>query len=244
MRRRHLSAPAFGIALLAVAAAASGQTQGSGDGSSQRPYSFGPDQTIVEIGKAAWEPLRLDGLPPGAEIAVLRGDLAKGGAEILLRFPSGYAVPIHSHTSDELYLWLAGAFTYVAAEAPSGNCAPRPTSACPAARRTVSGAGPSPACCSCATPGLSTCTCTTPRLQRRSAGEATRTKRSRTIDREAFEASLRADGDDEVLNREVGAGQAVPEHTHGFEVHILTQLGHRFLESCSGSAACRGAAGS
>jgi quercetin dioxygenase-like cupin family protein len=32
---------------------------------------------------------------------------------------------------------------------------------------------------------------------------------------------LRADGDDEVLNREVGAGQAVPEHTHGFEVHIL-----------------------
>jgi quercetin dioxygenase-like cupin family protein len=116
MRGRHLSGPAFGIAILAVAAAASGQTQGSGDGSSQRPYGFGPDQTIVDIGKAAWEPLRLDGLPPGAEIAVLRGDLAKGGAEILLRFPPGYAVPIHSHTSDELYLWLAGAFTYVAAD--------------------------------------------------------------------------------------------------------------------------------
>lgn len=116
MRSKHLSGLAFGISLLAGAAAAPGQTAGSGDGSNLRPYGFGPDQTIVDIGRAAWEPLRLDGLPPGAEIAVLRGDLAKGGAEILLRFPPGYMVPIHSHTSDELYLWLSGAFTYVAAD--------------------------------------------------------------------------------------------------------------------------------
>jgi len=79
-------------------------------------YSFGPDQTIVDIGMLAWAPLKLDGLPEGIEIATLRGDLAKGGGEILLRTPPGYVVPNHSHTSDELYVWLKGPFTYVAAD--------------------------------------------------------------------------------------------------------------------------------
>jgi quercetin dioxygenase-like cupin family protein len=79
-------------------------------------FSFGPDQTIADIGKVEWQPLKLDGLPPGIEIAVLRGDLAKGGAEILLRLPANYTVPNHSHTSDELYVWLKGAFTYVAGD--------------------------------------------------------------------------------------------------------------------------------
>ena len=116
MRSKHLFGLAFGISFLAGAAAAPGQTAGGSDGSNLRPYGFGPDQTIVDIGKVAWEPLRLDGLPPGVEIAVLRGDLAKGGAEILLRFPPAYAVPVHSHTSDELYLWLSGTFAYVAAD--------------------------------------------------------------------------------------------------------------------------------
>jgi quercetin dioxygenase-like cupin family protein len=79
-------------------------------------FSFGADQTIVDIGKLTWAPLKLDGLPPGIEIAVLRGDLAKGGGEILLRTPPKYVVPNHSHTSDEVYVWLKGAFTYVAAD--------------------------------------------------------------------------------------------------------------------------------
>jgi len=46
----------------------------------------------------------------------LRGDLGKGGAEILVRVPANYTVPNHSHTSDELYVWLKGAFTYIAAD--------------------------------------------------------------------------------------------------------------------------------
>src|SRR5436305_1654984 len=50
--------------------------------------SFGPDQTIADVGKVDWQPLKLEGLPPGIEIATLRGDLAKGGAEILLRLPA------------------------------------------------------------------------------------------------------------------------------------------------------------
>ena len=79
-------------------------------------YSFGTDQTIADIGKLEWAPLQLQGLPPGIEIATLRGDLAKGGGEILLRTPPKYIVPNHSHTSDEVYVWLKGAFTYVAAD--------------------------------------------------------------------------------------------------------------------------------
>jgi hypothetical protein len=79
-------------------------------------FSFGSDQTLADIGKLEWQPLQLEGLPPGAEVAVLRGDLAKGGAEILLRLPANYTVPNHSHTSDELYVWLKGAFTYIAAD--------------------------------------------------------------------------------------------------------------------------------
>ena len=71
-------------------------------------YSFGADQTIADISKMEWGPLKLDGLPPGIEIAVLRGDLAKGGGEILLRTPPKYVVPNHSHTSDEMYVWLKG----------------------------------------------------------------------------------------------------------------------------------------
>jgi len=78
--------------------------------------SFGPDQTITDIGKVEWQPLKLEGLPPGIEIATLRGDLGKGGGEILLRLPANYTVPNHSHTSDELYVWLKGAFTYIAAD--------------------------------------------------------------------------------------------------------------------------------
>jgi hypothetical protein len=77
-------------------------------------FGFGPDQTIVDIGKLEWQPLKLEGVPPGMEIATLRGDLGKGGGEILLRVPANYTVPNHSHLSDELYVWLNGAFSYVA----------------------------------------------------------------------------------------------------------------------------------
>ena len=56
-------------------------------------YAFGADQTIVDIDKVEWQPLKLEGLPPGIEISPLRGDLDKGGGEILLRVPANYTVP-------------------------------------------------------------------------------------------------------------------------------------------------------
>ena len=48
-------------------------------------------------------------LPRGARIAVLSGDPGKEGMfTIRLRFPPGYAVPPHSHPSDELVTVING----------------------------------------------------------------------------------------------------------------------------------------
>jgi len=77
------------------------------------PLSYGSDQTIVDITKIVWSPLEVEGLPVGAQIAVMRGDLGKAGSESIVRLPAGYVVPSHTHTSDELYVWIQGAFTLV-----------------------------------------------------------------------------------------------------------------------------------
>ena len=105
------------IAAVALAAALPSSANAAEEQKPAKGFSaFGTDQTIADIGKVEWQPLKLEGLPAGIEIAALRGDLGKGGGEILLRLPANYTVPNHSHTSDELYVWLKGAFTYVAAD--------------------------------------------------------------------------------------------------------------------------------
>ena len=86
----------------------------NGKGSNLSPLAFGADQTIIDIDKLVWEPLKVDGLASGAEIAVVRGDLDKDHSESFLRLPPGYVVRSHTHTSDELYVWLSGEFTLIA----------------------------------------------------------------------------------------------------------------------------------
>ncbi|MEE9424220.1 MAG: DUF4437 domain-containing protein [Methylococcales bacterium] len=83
-------------------------------GSNLRPLSFGDDQIIIDLKKVIWKPLKVTGLPAGAEIAILRGSLETGTSESLLRLPPGYNMPVHNHTSDELYVWIEGAFTLIA----------------------------------------------------------------------------------------------------------------------------------
>src|SRR4051812_44260153 len=87
-----------------VALAALVSPHAKADNATPQPgvYAFGPDQTIADVSKLGWAPLQLDGLPAGIEIATLRGQLAAGGGEILLRVPAHYTVPNHSHTSDEI----------------------------------------------------------------------------------------------------------------------------------------------
>lgn len=84
--------------------------------SNKQPLSFGKDQTIIDLTKVSWEPLAGEGIPPGPEIAILRGNLAAGGGEALVRLPANYTFPNHSHISDELILWLKGNLTYIAAD--------------------------------------------------------------------------------------------------------------------------------
>ena len=91
----------------------------NGLGSNKQPFAFGTDQTIIDLNKLVWEPFKAEGVPSGPELAILRGD-AKGGAlEVMVRLPANYTFPNHSHTSDELYVWLKGNFKYIAADGTS-----------------------------------------------------------------------------------------------------------------------------
>lgn len=52
-------------------------------------------------------------LPPGAQIAVLAGDPTKSVPyTIRLKFPAHYAIPAHSHPTDEHVVIVSGALTF------------------------------------------------------------------------------------------------------------------------------------
>jgi len=91
------------------------------EASNKHPLSFGKDQTIIDLNKVAWEPITGTGIPSGAEFAMLRGNFEAGGGEALVRFPANYTYPNHSHTSDELYIWIRGDFTYIAEDGTARN---------------------------------------------------------------------------------------------------------------------------
>jgi quercetin dioxygenase-like cupin family protein len=104
------------VALLLVLSMGSVVTAQNTPGSNKQPFFFGSDQTIIDLNKLVWEPFKAEGVPPGPQLAMLRGD-AKGGAlEVMVRLPANYTFPNHSHTSDELYVWIKGDFTYIAAD--------------------------------------------------------------------------------------------------------------------------------
>lgn len=52
-------------------------------------------------------------IPPGAEIAVLSGDPTKSVPySVRLKFPANYAIPAHSHPTDENVVIVSGALTF------------------------------------------------------------------------------------------------------------------------------------
>ena len=55
----------------------------------------------------SWAPAQ--GVPPGAQIAVLYGDPSKSGAfAVRFKFPAGYEIPTHSHPTDEFLTVISG----------------------------------------------------------------------------------------------------------------------------------------
>ena len=88
----------------------------SGDASNRNPLAFGADQRLIDFSRLIWEPMKSDDIPPDTEIAILRGDLKTGPAEAVVRLPSNYIFPTHSHPIPETYLWIQGDFIYINAE--------------------------------------------------------------------------------------------------------------------------------
>ncbi len=105
----------FFVAFLIVTAGGRGVSAlEEGSGTNTQPLSFGVDQSIIELNKVRWAPLQHPGVSPGPQIAVLRGNMKSGPLEALIRLPANYTFPVHSHTSDETYIWISGKFTYIA----------------------------------------------------------------------------------------------------------------------------------
>lgn len=63
---------------------------------------------MQNVSEAKWGPAP-PMLPAGAEVAVVSGDPSKTGSFVLrLRFPANYAIPAHSHPTDENVVVVSG----------------------------------------------------------------------------------------------------------------------------------------
>ena len=80
------------------------------------------DNIITNLSTVTWK--ALDGVPEGAEVAVLSGNPATGASEVAIRLPAGYLFPHHSHTSPEVLFWSEGQFTYIADDGTQQNLEP------------------------------------------------------------------------------------------------------------------------
>src|SRR5262249_18016265 len=67
---------------------------------------------LADPKEAVWGPAP-PMLPPGAQTAVLAGDPTKATAyTVRLKFPPNYAIPAHSHPTDENVVVVSGAVTF------------------------------------------------------------------------------------------------------------------------------------
>jgi len=72
----------------------------------------GHEHVIASLKDAQWGPAP-PFVPPGAQIAVLSGDPTKAVPyAVRLKFPASYAIPAHSHPTDENVVVVSGALTF------------------------------------------------------------------------------------------------------------------------------------
>src|SRR3954469_22025042 len=82
-------------AALAILAQPLGVAQAAGAPAITQPDAF------------TWAPAA--GLPPGAKMTVLYGDLSKSGPfAVRFQFPAGYEIPTHAHPTDEYITVISG----------------------------------------------------------------------------------------------------------------------------------------
>lgn len=81
-------------------------------GSCAAIHAQSQSHVIQTPGEAQWGPAP-PMLPAGAQIAVLAGDPTKAVPyTIRLKFPANYAIPAHSHPTDEHVVVVSGALTF------------------------------------------------------------------------------------------------------------------------------------
>jgi len=81
-------------------------------GGAPRLLAQGHAHVLQSPAEAAWGPAP-PFVPAGAQIAVLSGDPTKPVPyAVRLKFPANYAIPAHSHPTDENVVVVAGALTF------------------------------------------------------------------------------------------------------------------------------------
>src|SRR5262249_10161201 len=81
-------------------------------GGASHVFAQAHQHVIQAVSEAAWGPAP-PMLPPGAQIAVLSGDPTKAVPyAVRLKFPANYAIPAHSHPTDENVVVVSGALTF------------------------------------------------------------------------------------------------------------------------------------
>ena len=112
MRRRDVAA--FGVSFLLAAVALA---QSSEEAKPKSPPKSASSRLVVmPAADLKWMDLDPKGAP-GVKIADVWGDHAKGGFGAFIKLPAGFAVPLHTHTSDYKVVIVSG--TYV--QAPEGK---------------------------------------------------------------------------------------------------------------------------
>ena len=75
-------------------------------------WAEGTPQVIESVADAKFGPAP-PMLPPGAQLAVLSGNpMGTGAYAVRIRVPAKYAIPAHSHPTDENVVVTAGSFTF------------------------------------------------------------------------------------------------------------------------------------
>jgi quercetin dioxygenase-like cupin family protein len=75
-------------------------------------FAQSPSQVISTVNEAKWGPAP-PMLPPGAQLAVLSGNpMGTGAYAVRIKMPANYAIPAHSHPTDENVVVTAGSLTF------------------------------------------------------------------------------------------------------------------------------------